>query len=139
MFPDGNFSLRAMSESHYCSRSGTREARNVSGRPASSETSPNGREQAARFGAAVRERREALGMRQDDLALATGLGRRFIIELEAGKPTCQLGKALLVAEAVGLRPLDLMSAGAGDDNALLPDLPDDLPELPDDMEAPARG
>jgi len=87
----------------------------------------------------VRERREALGMRQDDLALATGLGRRFIIELEAGKPTCQLGKALLVAEAVGLRPLDLMSAGAGDDNALLPDLPDDLPELPDDMEAPARG
>ena len=59
MFPDGNFSLRAMAESHYCSRSGTREARNVSGRPASSETSPNGREQAARFGAAVRERREA--------------------------------------------------------------------------------
>jgi hypothetical protein len=39
-------------------------------------------------------------MRQDDLALATNVGRRFIVELEAGKPNCQLGKALVVAAAV---------------------------------------
>ena len=47
---------------------------------------------AARFGALIRERRDALKMRQDDLALATGLGRRFILELEAGKPSCHLGR-----------------------------------------------
>jgi transcriptional regulator with XRE-family HTH domain len=80
-------------------------------------------ELAARFGAIIRERREALKLRQDDLALATGVGRRFIIDLEAGKATCQLGKALLIAMAVGLRPLDVMSIGAGDD--ALPDMPDD--------------
>jgi len=79
------------------------------------------REHALRFGRLVRERREALGMRQDDLALATGVGRRFVIDLEAGKPSCQLGKSLVVATAVGVRPFDIASA---EDNALLPDLPD---------------
>ena len=87
---------------------------------------------ARHFGALVRERREALKMRQDDLALATGVGRRFILELEAGKASCQLGRALVVAAAVGLRPFDLMSANNDDDNALLPDLTDDLPDLEDD-------
>jgi DNA-binding XRE family transcriptional regulator len=79
------------------------------------------RENALRFGKLVRQRREALGMRQDDLALATGVGRRFVIDLEAGKPGCQLGKSLVVATAVGLHPFDMVSR---EDNALLPDLPD---------------
>jgi transcriptional regulator with XRE-family HTH domain len=83
------------------------------------------RAQAQHFGALVRERREALKMRQDDLALATGVGRRFILELEGGKPSCQLGRALIVAAAVGLRPFDLMSANSDDDNALLPDISDE--------------
>jgi DNA-binding XRE family transcriptional regulator len=91
----------------------------------------DGEQHAARFGALVRERREVLKMTQDDLALTTGVGRRFIIELEAGKPTCHLGKALVVAAAVGLRPIDLM-AESNDDNALLPD-------LPEHVEEPSRG
>lgn len=82
------------------------------------------REYAARFGALVRERREQLGLRQEDLVFTTGIGRRFIIELEAGKPSCQLGKALAVAIALGLRPFDVMMTGS-DDAPLLPDLPDD--------------
>jgi transcriptional regulator with XRE-family HTH domain len=93
-----------------------------------SDVETGARTQAQHFGALVRERREALKMRQDDLALATGVGRRFILELEAGKPSCQLGRALVVAAAVGLRPFDLMSANSDDDNALLPDLTDDLPD-----------
>jgi transcriptional regulator with XRE-family HTH domain len=64
---------------------------------------------AARFGALVRHHREAMRLRQEDIAFATGFGRRFIIELEAGKASCQLGKALAVAAAVGMRPLDLMA------------------------------
>jgi len=40
---------------------------------------------------------------QRDLALAIGTGERFIVELEAGKPTAQLEKALAAARAVGLR------------------------------------
>jgi transcriptional regulator with XRE-family HTH domain len=75
---------------------------------------------AARFGALVRDRREAMRLRQEDIAFATGFGRRFIIELEAGKASCQLGKALAVAAAVGLRPLDLMG-GAGTSGELAPE------------------
>ncbi len=72
-------------------------------------------------------------MRQDDLALATGVGRRFILELEAGKASCQLGRALVVAAAVGLRPFDLIRANSGDDDApFLPDDDGDLPEPEDD-------
>jgi transcriptional regulator with XRE-family HTH domain len=76
---------------------------------------------AARFGALVRDRREAMQLRQEDIAFATGFGRRFIIELEAGKASCQLGKALTVAAAVGLRPLDLMGKSTSEAGALLPD------------------
>ncbi len=47
------------------------------------------------------ERREQ-GLTQDDLAGLSGTGRRFISELESGKPTVQLGKVLLVLQALGL-------------------------------------
>jgi hypothetical protein len=40
-------------------------------------------------------------MRQDELAGAAGVGLRFIVELEGGKPTVQLGKTLQVLFALG--------------------------------------
>jgi transcriptional regulator with XRE-family HTH domain len=79
---------------------------------------------AARFGDLIRARRKALHMNQDDVALATGVGRRFIIDLESGKASCQVGKALLVADAVGLRLFDML-ADASSGAALQPDMPDD--------------
>src|SRR5215467_2875285 len=83
------------------------------------------------FGSLIRSRRKALKMRQDDLALATGVGRRFLIDLEAGKSSCQLGRSLLVADALGLRVPDflastapaLCAAAAGPE---LPDLLEDV-------------
>ncbi|MFZ0494112.1 MAG: helix-turn-helix domain-containing protein [Methylocella sp.] len=80
-------------------------------------------EAASGFGSLIRSRRKALKMRQDQLALATGVGRRFLIDLEAGKPTCQLGRSLLVAEALGLRPSDFLAGGPGQ-SATGPELPD---------------
>lgn len=65
------------------------------------------------FGTAVARARKALALTQCDLALAIGVGERFIVELEAGKPTAQLGKALAAAKAVGMRLVD--AAVAGDD------------------------
>lgn len=53
------------------------------------------------FGDTVRRARRAVGLRQDELAGAAGVGLRFIVDLEAGKPTAQLGKALAVLEALG--------------------------------------
>jgi transcriptional regulator with XRE-family HTH domain len=100
---------------------------------------------ATAFGSMIRGRRKALKLRQDQLALATGVGRRFLIELEAGKPSCQLGRSLLVAEALGLTFADIL-AGCEDASAAalqadLPELPDELPEefaenLADSMEEP---
>ena len=68
--------------------------------------------QAIRFGQMIRQRREAFKLRQDDLVFSTGLGRRFIIELEAGKSSCQLGKALIVANALGLRLFDVRTSAS---------------------------
>jgi y4mF family transcriptional regulator len=59
-------------------------------------------ENALQFGTAVASARKALGLTQRELALAINSGERFIVDLEAGKPTAQLGKALAAAQAVGL-------------------------------------
>jgi transcriptional regulator with XRE-family HTH domain len=85
---------------------------------------------AARFGALVRGRREAMRLRQEDIAFATGFGRRFIIELEAGKASCHLGKALAVAAAVGLRPLDVMGLAGGEGGAYAVEPPGGPQEAP---------
>jgi DNA-binding XRE family transcriptional regulator len=92
----------------------------ISGRKAS--------EMALAFGSLVRNRRRALKMRQHELALATGVGRRFLIELEAGKPSCHLGLSLMVANALG----DILSFG--DPSATISVA--DLPELTEDVEEP---
>jgi HTH-type transcriptional regulator / antitoxin HipB len=55
------------------------------------------------FAAAIRSNRKRLKVTQKELALTSGTGLRFIIDLEKGKPTCQLGKALEIARNLGLR------------------------------------
>ncbi len=55
------------------------------------------------LGRIIRDERTAQKLRQDELAAAAGVGVRFLIELEAGKPTAQLGKALDVLATLGCR------------------------------------
>lgn len=54
------------------------------------------------FGLRIRQERKAQRLTQEQLAGLSGVGVRFIRELEAGKDSCQLGRALLVAAALGL-------------------------------------
>ncbi len=54
------------------------------------------------IGQLVRNTRKAMGATQKDLALTTGSGLRFIIELEQGKPTCQLEKVITVLNTLGI-------------------------------------
>ena len=54
------------------------------------------------LGAAFKAARIARGLRLEDLALAAGVGRRFLGELERGKPTVRLAETLRVAEALGV-------------------------------------
>ena len=53
------------------------------------------------IGDIVRTTRKVARLRQDELAGAAGVGLRFIVDLEAGKPTAQLGKTLQVLAALG--------------------------------------
>lgn len=55
------------------------------------------------LGEAIRGARRRLKVTQKDLALASGTGLRFIIDLEKGKATCQIGKALVLARTLGLQ------------------------------------
>ena len=86
-------------------------------------------EAALAFGSLIRTRRKELNMRQNDLALATGVGRRFLIELEAGKPSCQLGRSLAVADALGFKLTDAFTACDPAASGLdLPDLAEEVRE-----------
>lgn len=58
---------------------------------------------AADIGDIVRTTRKAAGLRQDELAGASGVGLRFIVDLEAGKQTAQIGKTLQVLAALGCK------------------------------------
>ncbi len=55
----------------------------------------------AEIGEIVRTTRKTAGLRQDELAGAAGVGLRFIVDLESGKPTAQIGKILQVLAALG--------------------------------------
>jgi HTH-type transcriptional regulator / antitoxin HipB len=54
------------------------------------------------IGRSIRDARRRRGLRQEDVALASGVGLRFIHELENGKSSVELGLTLRVIEAVGL-------------------------------------
>jgi HTH-type transcriptional regulator / antitoxin HipB len=55
------------------------------------------------LGKTIREARRDAGLTQVQVAAAAGVGLRFLIELEAGKPTAQLGKTLAVLAILGCR------------------------------------
>ena len=64
------------------------------------------------IGQTVRQARKSLKVTQQDLALTSGTGLRFIIDLEKGKPTCHLGKVLTVLNTLGITmELDLPNTG----------------------------
>jgi len=60
------------------------------------------------FGAAVHRGRKALGLSQADLAKSCGCSQRFVSEVERGKATAELGKALRLFEVLGI---DLVADG----------------------------
>jgi HTH-type transcriptional regulator/antitoxin HipB len=55
------------------------------------------------IGKLVRETRKALDVTQKALALTSGTGLRFIIELEKGKETAEIGKVLTILQTLGIQ------------------------------------
>jgi len=53
------------------------------------------------LGKRVRETRKAQGITQEELAATSGVGVRFIRELEQGKTSCHVGKVFEVVHMLG--------------------------------------
>jgi y4mF family transcriptional regulator len=72
------------------------------------------------LGEALRAARKQLRLTQPQLALAAGVGVRFIVDLEAGKPTVRLVNILRVIDALGgeilLSGLSSAAEGHGKDD-----------------------
>ena len=56
----------------------------------------------ATLGRVIRDTRRALGLKQPGLALSAGVGVRFLVDIENGKPTAQIGKIMQVLGALGI-------------------------------------
>lgn len=54
------------------------------------------------IGSLVKSTRNSLCITQKKLALASGIGLRFISELEAGKPSCEIDKVLMILHTLGI-------------------------------------
>jgi HTH-type transcriptional regulator/antitoxin HipB len=57
----------------------------------------------AELGKLIKDTRTGMGLTQEMLAMTAGTGLRFIIDLEKGKPTCQIGKSLTVLNTLGIK------------------------------------
>lgn len=50
----------------------------------------------------IKDERKKQNLTQTQLAGLCNAGLRFIVDLEAGKETCQIGKVLLVLDVLGI-------------------------------------
>ena len=58
---------------------------------------------AKEIGEIIKISRKQQGLTQPQLAMACGTGVRFIVDVESGKETCQIGKVLNVIQMLGLK------------------------------------
>lgn len=81
-----------------------RNSRSVSNRLKCATTcnnAPIGKMDSSELGLIVRRERKAQKLKQAELAAVSGVGIRFVVDLEAGKPTLQLEKVLRVVRTLG--------------------------------------
>jgi HTH-type transcriptional regulator/antitoxin HipB len=55
------------------------------------------------LGSIIRDRRRSLGLDQEELAGRVGVSRKWIIDVEKGKPRAEIGLILRTFEGLGLR------------------------------------
>ena len=71
------------------------------------------------LGSAIRDRRRRLNLDQDGLAKQIGVSRKWIIDVEKGKPGVEIGLILRTLDTLGLRlSLDTGEIGSGADLAI---------------------
>lgn len=67
---------------------------------------------AEEIGRLIRDERERIGLRQDELALTAGVSTRVVHQLEHGKPTSRLDSLIPVLDALGLS-LEIVRSSGG--------------------------
>ena len=55
------------------------------------------------LGKIIRETRRKQNLTQEQLAATCGVGMRFIRELEQGKESCHIGKAMMLLHMLGIQ------------------------------------
>ncbi|MFV0321732.1 MAG: helix-turn-helix transcriptional regulator [Alphaproteobacteria bacterium] len=55
-----------------------------------------------KLGIIIKKSRKEQGLTQEQLAAITGVGIRFIRELEQGKESCHIGKVFMVLSMLGI-------------------------------------
>lgn len=71
------------------------------------------------LGSAIRDRRRRMDLGQDELATRVGVSRKWIIDVERGKPRAEIGLVLRTLDALGLR----LSLDSGEAITGKPDVP----------------
>jgi y4mF family transcriptional regulator len=80
------------------------------------------------LGNSIRRARKSQGLTQEQLASTSGVGVRFVRELEQGKESCQIGKAIVVLSMLGLS-LELFGVSVdGDEGGLGAELRSMVPD-----------
>ena len=62
------------------------------------------------FGQALKQKRKEMKYTQSDISNLTGFSVSFISDLENGKPTAEIGKAIYLANVLGL-DIEIKSRG----------------------------
>ena len=94
---------RELSSSHYRS-GGVAPSGNASPEPKRLAHKPSSIviRSATDLGSLIRKARKAMRMTQSDFSAHAGVGRRFLSELEGGKPSLEFDKVMACAEAAGV-------------------------------------
>lgn len=55
------------------------------------------------IGQVIKQIRKSQGLTQSDLAASAGVGIRFIVDIENGKETAQIGKVIKLCNMLGIK------------------------------------
>ena len=83
-------------------RTQTKPGLSVSATSAPEMRAPQPIESAAALGPIIRRARKQMKLSQEEFATCAGVGRRFLSELEGGKPSVEFDKVLACARAAGI-------------------------------------
>lgn len=73
------------------------------------------------LGFAIRDQRRRLNLDQDNLAKQVGVSRKWIIDVEKGKPRAEIGLILRTLATLGLRlSLDIVRTPSSDEPGAIP-------------------